>query len=417
MKISKYTLGTGDRFAQEGRAQLRALVQARREGIEVSPVWNKSNREHEIIGSLAAHTRMEADEAVLQEKWPHDYYVDADHIGRANVEKFMPHCDFYTIDVADFIGKLSDEMTQEELDDFTDSCLSLEGSLALEGLDNPLEIARPDIINAAGKYLGAVKEAAAVYRVIADRMGAENFVTEVSMDETDSPQTPAELLIILKALADEGVPVQTIAPRFSGRFNKGVEYVGDPESFAAEFEADLAVIAYAVREFGLPENLKLSVHSGSDKFAIYGPINRALKKFDAGLHLKTAGTTWLEEVIALAEGGGEGLGLIKEIYGESLRRYDELTRPYAEVIDIDPKALPSAGEVASWTGERLARAVRHDQSCSDYDLQVRQMFHVSYKLAAEKGRRFYAALEKARELADRHVAANLLERHIRPVFG
>ena len=73
--------------------------------------------------------------------------------------------------------------------------------------------------------------------------------------------------------------------------------------FEKEFNDDLAVIAFAVKRYGLPENLKLSVHSGSDKFSIYGAIRRALKRHNAGLHIKTAGTTWLEELIGLAEVG------------------------------------------------------------------------------------------------------------------
>src|SRR5206468_2540354 len=101
-----------------------------------------------------------------------------------------------------------------------------------------------------------------------------------------------------------------------------------------------AVIAYAVRTYGLPTSLKLSVHSGSDKFSLYAPIRKAIRHFDAGLHLKTAGTTWLEELIGLAEAGGEGLELAKEIYGKALEKREALCAPYAAVIDIDISRLP-----------------------------------------------------------------------------
>ena len=98
------------------------------------------------------------------------------------------------------------------------------------------------------------------------------------MDETDAAQTPAELLIILAAIADEGIPVQTIAPKFTGRFNKGVDYVGDVAQFRREMALDVAAIAWAVSHFGLPKNLKLSIHSGSDKFSIYPAIYETTKK-------------------------------------------------------------------------------------------------------------------------------------------
>src|SRR5436305_1115557 len=114
------------------------------------------------------------------------------------------------------------------------------------------------------KYLAAVQEAGRIYRHIASCKGEVNFIAEVSMDETDAPQTPPELLVILAAIADEGIRIQTIAPKFTGRFNKGVDYVGDVTQFEKEFTEDLAVIAFAIQRYGLPGNLKLSVHSGSD---------------------------------------------------------------------------------------------------------------------------------------------------------
>src|SRR5207253_2259570 len=142
------------------------------------------------------------------------------------------------------------------------------------------------------------------------------------------------------------------APKFTGRFNKGVDYVGDLAQFEQEFNADLAVITFAVKQYRLPANLKLSVHSGSDKFSIYAPIRRALARFDAGLHIKTAGTTWLEELIGLAEAGGEGLALAKEIYAKALEKREALCAPYAAVIDIDITRLPPADQVQSWTSEQ-----------------------------------------------------------------
>ena len=141
--------------------------------------------------------------------------------------------------------------------------------------------------------------------------------------------------MLFRSLADAGVYLQTIAPKFTGRFNKGVDYVGDLAQFEREFNDDLAVIAHAVKTYGLPKNLKLSVHSGSDKFSLYPIIRRALQRTGAGVHLKTAGTTWLEELIGLSEAGGDGLALAKEIYAYALEHVDELCAPYASVIDID----------------------------------------------------------------------------------
>lgn len=413
MCFGKYSIGIGDRFGRQGKAQLAALMKAAKRGVGITPVWNKSNREHTIIGTQPADVRKEADAAVQAAGWKGPYCVDADHIGLGNVDKFIDASDFFTLDVADFVGKSA---TAAEIDSFVDKYRDLLGSHTIAGIAEPVQIDESRMRAIAAKYLLAVQQAGEIFRHVEAVKGPGMFVTEVSMDETDSPQTPVELLVILAAIADEGIPAETIAPKFSGRFNKGVDYVGDVSRFAAEFEQDLAVIRFAVEQFPLPHTLKLSVHSGSDKFSIYGPIARAIRKFDAGLHLKTAGTTWLEELIGLAACGGEGLAIAREVYTTALGRMDELCGPYATVIDIDKKKLPTPAEVGKWDGDRFAAALRHDASCPHYNPNLRQLLHVGYKVAAEMGDRFLSALERFEPTIAENVATNLYDRHILPVF-
>ncbi|MGZ8899609.1 MAG: tagaturonate epimerase family protein, partial [Limisphaerales bacterium] len=292
----------------------------------------------------------------------------------------------------------------------------LAGEIRIPGVEKPFRMEKTEFERIVAKYLLAVQEAGRIYRYIAERKGADRFITEISMDETDAPQTPPELLIILAAIADTGVPVQTIAPKFTGRFNKGVDYVGDVRQFEQEFSDDVAVIAHSVKEYGLPKSLKLSVHSGSDKFSIYAAIRRVLRNSGAGLHIKTAGTTWLEEVIGLAEGGGEGLEIAKEIYAESLEHLEELCAPYATVIDIREERLPSAAEVQQWTSAQFTAALRHDQANGGFNPHLRQLIHVGYKVAAKKGTRYLGALKTFEESVSKNVTENLFERHIRPLF-
>jgi hypothetical protein len=413
MKLPKYSMGIGDRFAHQGRAQLAAFVKARQAGVEVTPVWNKSNREHNIVHSEPASVREEADAAVKTLAWKGAYFVDADHIGLKTVDRFLSPSDFFTIDVADFIGKPAADL---DIAAFVSAHMRYAGSLHVPGIEGALDVTTERIEAIARKYLYAVQEAGKVYRYIEAAKGKDNFVPEVSMDETDQPQTPVELLFILAALAKEKVPLQTIAPKFTGRFNKGVDYVGDLKQFEKEFNDDLAVIAFAVKEFGLPENLKLSVHSGSDKFSIYPAIRRAVKRTGAGLHLKTAGTTWLEELIGLASAGGEGLAIAREVYAEALRRFDELCGPYATVIDIDKAKLPSSEEVANWSGEYYAAVLRHDQSCPQYNAHFRQLLHVGFKVAAQMGKRYTDALKKYEAVVAANVTENIYERHLKRVF-
>jgi hypothetical protein len=413
LKLNKFSVGTGDRFAHQAKAQLQACVKALESGVEVVPVWNKSNREHLIIGSEPSSVRQAADEAVKALNWKLPYFCDADHITLATVGRFIAPCDFFTIDVADFIGQPAQAA---DIEAFVKRHPELLGSIELGGVDESFEITRETLHQTAQKFLAAVKKAGEVYRMVLSAKGAGNFIPEVSMDETDRAQSPVELLLILAAIADEGIPVQTIAPKFSGRFNKGVDYVGDAAQFEREFELDIAAISYAVKQFGLPQNLKLSVHSGSDKFSIYPAIHAATRRLNAGVHLKTAGTTWLEELIGLAEAGGDGLVLAKEIYAQAFAHREELCAPYATVIDIDPSKLPSPDEVRNWTSDEYTSALRHIPGAAAYNSSFRQLLHVGFKVAAKMERSYLDLLEANESVIAKNVTENLYNRHIAPVF-
>jgi hypothetical protein len=413
LTLEKFSLGVGDRFARQARPQLRACQRAADRGAAVVPVWNKSNREHLIVGSEPASVRAAADAAVRELGWSRPYHVDADHINLTTVDRFLDASDFYTLDVASAIGKPA---TATDIDAFLARHPELIGNIAIPGIEAPFVTTRESIREIAGNYLFAVRDAGRIYRHIASRRDPASFVTEVSMDETDAPQTPPQLLVILAAIADEKIPVQTIAPKFTGRFNKGVDYVGNVPQFEKEFSEDLAVIAHAIIRYGLPASLKLSVHSGSDKFSIYGAIRRALARSGAGVHIKTAGTTWLEELIGLAEAGGAGLALAKEVYAEAYAHREELCEPYAAVIDIDYAKLPAPAAVQAWTADEYTSTLRHDRDNPGFNPNVRQLLHVGYKVAAKMGPRYLKMLEECEASISRNVTENLFERHIKPLF-
>ncbi|MEZ5944581.1 MAG: tagaturonate epimerase family protein [Planctomycetaceae bacterium] len=413
LNLDKYSFGVGDRFAHQAVAQLRAFLQLAELGKQVTPVWNKSNREHSFVGSEPSSVQIAAQQAVKQLDWQGHWHVDADHIQLQTVDRYLDCADFFTIDVADSIGA---NIAESDVTNFVERHPELVGTLQLPGIDEEFVSDRDFVLQVARKYLPACQAAGAIARRISDHTGEENFIAEVSMDETDAPQTPPELLIILAALADEKIRLQTIAPKFTGRFNKGVDYVGDVQQFDREFNADIAVIQEAVQRYGLPENLKLSVHSGSDKFSIYGPIRDALARTGAGVHVKTAGTTWLEELIGLSEAGGDGLELTKEIYAYALTHIDELCQPYASVIDIDRSQLPSIELVNDWDGPQMAATIRHIPSDSRFNASVRQLLHVSFKLAARAGTRYTDLLKNNETIVGKQVTENLLERHLKPLF-
>ncbi len=414
MILEKYSFGIGDRFAQQGEAQLKAILKARENGVSIVPVWNKSNREHQIIHSSPENTKAEADQATRALQWTDSYYVDADHINLNTVDAFMEHSDFFTLDVADYIGG---EVSDEEIELFLEISAPYMGTLEIPGIEEPFQITRENLVGIAKAFLGAVREAAAIYEHIVAKKGTGTFVAEVSMDEVENPQTPVDLFFILQMISHYQIPAQTIAPKFTGRFNKGVDYVGDVDQFRKEFEQDLLVIDYAIHKFGLPENLKLSVHSGSDKFTIYPIMGELIRKHDKGIHVKTAGTTWLEEVIGLAMAGGDALAMAKQIYSNAYERQEELCGPYATVIDIDPATLPAPSEVDSWEGSKFADTLRNIPGHPDYHPGFRQLIHVGYKVAAEMGDEYLQMVSKHSDVVGEQVMINIYERHICRLFN
>jgi hypothetical protein len=414
-KLTSYSFGTGDRFGQQGEAQLKAIQKVQNElGISVTPVWNKSNREHQIIGTEPQEVRQEADQAVESLHWEDAYFVDADHITQETVDSYLNCSDFFTLDVAEHIGEPSNPEAKAI---FLQENESYTGEITVPGIDEAFKVTNDFLSDWADQYLEAINQASELFEYIRGRKQSDDVVFEISIDEVETPQTPIELFFILKSVSERNIAINTIAPKFTGNFYKGVDYAGNVDRFAKEFEQDLLVIDYAIEEFGLPGDLKLSVHSGSDKFSLYPHINGLIKKHDAGLHLKTAGTTWLEELAGLAAAGGDALQLAASIYEDAYNRLEELTRPYAEVINISENELPSPGEVSQWTSNEYVGALEHDQGNSAYNPSFRQLLHCGYKIAAERGEEFTDALRKQEQFIAPRVTENLFERHLKPLFG
>eukprot|EP00727_Mastigamoeba_balamuthi_P007107 m51a1_g3016 putative l-arabinose isomerase (922) ;mRNA; r:856826-860111 len=415
--LPKYSFGLGDRTGLQGIALLRALdaAEALYPSVPFCPVWNKSNRAHKTVGSTPDKARAAADAAVKQYGWKGPYFCDADHICMANVDPFIPHCDFFTIDVTSYIGKR--ESKPEDVAKFVaDNAELAAQGISVRGIDRPLTMTRTELEHLTALYMPTSEAASDIYKhILAGREG-KPFVVEVSMDEFPTPQTPAQIYFIMLAL--HGVPLQTFAPKFSGRFNKGVDYVGDAEQFGREFEEDALVLAHCAHEFGLPAGLKLSVHSGSDKFSIYPPIGRALLKTGLGLHIKTAGTTWLEEIIGLSlSGDAAAVEVVRDICLWAMKRVDELCGPYSNVIDIDHSRLPSEAELRKYTGQDFADAITHDPTNPKFNPSLRQMTHLGYKAVKEMGTRFYDAIERNRAIVEKCVTFNILERHLKPLLS
>ncbi|GAB4253116.1 MAG: tagaturonate epimerase family protein [Acidobacteriota bacterium] len=409
----RLSIGLGDRFGREGEAQLAAVQQFSREyGIPVIPVWNKSQREHALTGTHPRDTRREADEAVTRLGWQDPYYVDADHVSAATLEPFLPYCDYFTIDVAHLLDAPFDPAELDELRELLDPWCRRRISLPAGGV---LELQPGTAAVAARRYGRALDEIAQVVgRLRRQRPG--DCRIEISADEVGVPQSPAELFCLLALLAARKIAVDALAPRFPGAFLKGIDYRGDLRAFAIHLQQVVGVLEFARREFGWRE-LRLSVHSGSDKSSLYPILHRCAVAAGGGLHLKTAGTTWLEEVAALAEVEPDGWSFVRELYRKAWRRRAELVQPYAAVVDIREERLPDPEAVATWSGRQFAAALRPSAASPPYHEDLRQLVHIAYPLAAEAGDEFHDLLERYRDRIAPRVTENLYGRHLVAVFG
>src|SRR5690554_7526856 len=151
-QLSKYSIGMGDRFAHQASYQLKAVVEATQKGFDISPVWNKSNREHTTIGSAPADARKAVEATIKEMGWNKLYFVDADHINLDTVDRFMDSSDFFTIDVASYIGKQGDCAKKE---DFLAKMKPYIGSFNIPGIARAIEVTQAQVSAIADQYLYA----------------------------------------------------------------------------------------------------------------------------------------------------------------------------------------------------------------------------------------------------------------------
>src|SRR5258708_6825875 len=178
MILEKFSVGVGDRFAHQARAQLRACQLAAEQGADVVPVWNKSNREHTFIGSEPASVLAAAEAAVAALGWKKGWHVDADHIRLETVDRFLSSSDFFTLDVADSIGQPA---APEAVQAFVDRHPELIGTIEIPKIATPFHTTRAEVQRIAEKFLLAVQDAGKIHRHVVEKKGAENVIAEGSI--------------------------------------------------------------------------------------------------------------------------------------------------------------------------------------------------------------------------------------------
>ncbi len=375
--------GCGDRLGLATPGHVRAI---RETGI-AAILAQQSVRENARTGRTPQHVMDDALWGVLQEGWQAGFGADADHLkGTADVDSFAAAgYTFFTFDPGEFVANAADSVEAGTLPAMVEALPwgVLESSLAdlkRSLLNHPVELDRfridiseVELLRAAAKYGRAVAHTATLYRHLS-AAARQPFEVEMSVDETESVTTPAEHVYIAHELRRLGVRWVSLAPRYVGRFEKGVDYIGDVAEFEASFGRHLAI----ARAFG---PYKLSLHSGSDKFAIY-PIAAQL----AGdlVHLKTAGTSYLEALRTVA---AEAPALFREIVRFAVERYPVDRASYH--VSAETGRVP---QVESWPDPRLPTLL--DQ------FDARQILHVTFGSVIQDPAfrdRFFATLRECEE--------------------
>lgn len=334
--------GMGDRLGLATPGHVKAVQ--RTDG-KIAPIFaQQSIREMTRTGRSPVQVMDDAMWGVFQEGWRSGFGADADHLKTIqDIDScFAAGFTFFTIDPGDYVDNRAESASLNDLlaiaetfpSEMKDEAYSfLNRRYDLEG--RILQFTENTLYKALVKYGHAVQHVAVMYHHLEKLAGAAAFELEVSVDETDQPTSHAEHIYIASELKRMGVRWVSLAPRFVGRFEKGVDYIGNP----AEFEADIAGHAAIAREFG---PYKLSLHSGSDKFSIYPA---AMRQTYGLVHLKTAGTSYLEALRTIA---AIDVDLFREIYAFACERYEIDRASYHVSAEVD--RAPQPAEVTDWPG-------------------------------------------------------------------
>jgi hypothetical protein len=404
------SFGLGDRLGIAGQAHLRAL---RGSGFKVV-LAQQSIRELERTERTPDEVMDAATWAVLEEGWTEAWGADADHLKTEADVELMAAAGFtmFTIDPGDHVVDAADEMSlaelQEaaadlpwsELEDSLGAALRRYASRGIEvesGLT--LEPSAEDVLRAWVKYGAPLAHTTKMYRHIASTMGKRPFEVEVSVDETASVTTPFEHWLVASELRRLGVEWIGLAPRFVGDFEKGIDYRGDLEIFRGEYLKHLA-IAERLGPY------KISIHSGSDKFGVYRVIGEIGK---GGVHVKTAGTSYLEALRTVAACKPK---LFREILEFSRSLYEHERRTYHVSAELD--RVPAAADLR----DRELKTLFEDDD-------ARQVLHVTFgRVLTEKDsdgeylfkERLLAALEEHEAAHYDNLVAHF-RRHTAPFIG
>ncbi len=357
LRDKKTTIGCGDRLGLATPGHVRAV-----EKFDVYPVLaQQSMRELALTGRDYPAVVRDATFLVFQEGYRRGYGADGDHLKSiADIDSALAAgMPMITLDLSDVLSPLPAQWSVSKIEEefagldqrYQAHVLSKYANKTFRPTGGAVEIGATEAKRCALMYGKAIDFAREVDLHLRRKRGSL-YDLEISIDETTTPTLPAHHLFISSELALGGVTLSSLAPRFIGEFQKGIDYIGD----AAEFEKQLAAHCDVAKAFG---GYKISIHSGSDKFSVYPVIG---KRTGMRLHLKTAGTSWLQAVRVIAR---VNPALFRAMLAKALDSFTEASRLYH--VSADPALVPDA---AGLSDSELERCLEQKDS--------RQILHITY---------------------------------------
>ena len=343
------SFGFGDRLGLATPGHIASV-----KGTKFAPIFaQQSVRENARTGRTPQQVMDDAKRAVEAAKWDRPWGADADHL--KTVDDIPPFIaagyTFFTVDPGEYVDNSADTDSSDVLkqkvatlnwDEVSTVYLNQNGEQVWERFAKSQNGDAESLMRATVKYGRAIQHAVSMFKRLSEL--TDSFDFEVSVDETDSSTTPLEHFFIANELSRMGVKFTSLAPRFIGRFEKGVDYIGDLKAL----DAELAKHAAVTRHFG---TYKLSLHSGSDKFSVYPLI---VKHWGEMIHVKTAGTSYLEALRVLAKHEPD---LFTKIYSLGRERYETDKKTYH--VSAELNLLPNMDDLTSLLDDFHAREVLH----------------------------------------------------------
>lgn len=392
---SRESFGTGDRIGGRSSATPGHIEAVAGKGI--TPVLaQQSVRENHKTGRTFEDVMDDVTWSVFREGKRLTWGADADHLKRIEDVEEAVRAGFtmFTLDPSEKIDTAADILSESDLGRKFNALFSTANAAEsfLTRYEGKHGASRLDVVRSGVKYLGAVRHAAEAFHRIADLRGGTGFNFEMSIDETTTETTALDHRIIVTELIREGVSLFSLAPRFEGEFEKGIDYRGSLEGFRRSLTGHYRLS----RELG---EYRLSLHSGSDKFSVYPVFGEITDGF---YHVKTAGTSYLEAVKTTAS---ENIDLFLKILDLSLETFDENAASYH--ISANPDNVPHS--------DMLSREEAISQIAGNPD--VRQVLHIAFGVVlAAFGDEFRASLLRNRDVYKRFLSEHI-GRHVSLLTG